>query len=272
MRRFQKKFWLGVLLFMAASLGALLAHRAWQPHLPAYAFVSGWVLFAFMLLLALFNVRKKLPFLPLGRSETWLQIHVYGGFFTVVLFLMHLNFRLPRGGFDAALAALFGVVTVSGVAGLFLSRQLPRRLQTRGGEVLFEKIPAIRHTLKAQAEKLALGNPAGSPIIAEFYVRELADFFAGPRNFWLHLQESRGPINRLLAELGDLRGNLAETEAKVLDELAQMARQKDGLDYHYALQTSLKLWLFVHLPFTYGLMLFTLWHIVLVYAYSGGAQ
>jgi len=272
MKRFQKQFWRGTLILVLASGAALLAHREWQPRLPNYAFISGWVLFGFMLLLTLFNVRKKLPFLPLGRSEQWLQLHIYGGFFTVVLFLIHLNFRVPRSGLDLTLTGLFTVVTLSGIVGLVLSRMVPRRLQTRGGEVLYEKIPAISHSLQAQAEALALGGPAGSPILADFYVRRLADFFAGPRNFWLHLQESRGPINQLLADLNDLRRLLNETDAKVLDQLVNLTRQKDGLDYHYALQSSLKLWLFVHLPFTYGLLLFTCWHIVLVYAYSGGAQ
>ena len=272
MKRFQKQFWLGTLVLVVASVAALLVHRDWHERLPAYAYISGWVLFGFMLLLALFNARKKLPFLPLGRSEQWLQLHIYGGFFTVVLFLIHLNFRLPRGGFEITLAVLFAIVTISGIVGLVLSRALPRRLQTRGGEVVFEKIPAIRHSLRQQAEKLALGGPGGSPIIAEFYVRRLAVFFAEPRNFWLHLQESRGPINRLLADLGDLRRLLSETDAAVLDQIATLTRQKDGLDYHNALQATLKLWLFVHLPFTYGLMLFTVWHIVLVYAFSGGAQ
>jgi len=272
MKRFQKQFWLGTLWLVLASAAALLGHRAGHLRLPNYAFISGWVLFGFMLLLTLFNARKKLPFLPLGRSEQWLQLHIYGGFFTVVLFLIHLNFRVPRGGLDLTLTVLFTVVTLSGIVGLVLSRTVPRRLHTRGGEVLYEKIPAIRHRLKLQAEKLALGGPAGSPILAEFHVRRLAGFFAGPRNFWPHLQESRGPINQLLEDLNDLRRLLSETDAKTLDQLADLTRQKDGLDYHQALQSSLKLWLFVHLPFTYGLMLFTFWHIVLVYAYSGGAQ
>ena len=55
--------------------------------LPDYAFLTGWVLLAGMLVLTFYNARKKLPFLPLGKSETWLQIHIYLGFFTVVLFL-----------------------------------------------------------------------------------------------------------------------------------------------------------------------------------------
>jgi hypothetical protein len=44
------------------------------------------------------------------------------------------------------------------------------------------------------------------------------------------------------------------------------------LDYHRALQLALKLWLFVHIPLTYGLLIFTALHIVLVFGFSGGAR
>jgi len=272
MRRFQQQFLTGLLLLLAAGAALLLAHQTWRQRLPDYAYLTGWALFGLLLLLTLFNARKKLPFLPLGNVETWLQIHIYGGFFSVLMFLIHLNFRAPQGWFDLTLAGLFAVVTISGLVGLMLSRALPKRLQTRGGEVLYEQIPAIRHGLKIQAETLALGTQTQSPAIAEFYARRIADFFDGPKNFWRHLLESRRPVNQRLAELNDLRRYLNAAEGVILDQLAQLVRQKDGLDYHQALQASLKLWLFVHLPFTYGLMLFTLLHIVLVFAFSGGAQ
>jgi hypothetical protein len=73
-------------------------------------------------------------------------------------------------------------------------------------------------------------------------------------------------------ELEDLRRYLNEQERATLEKLAQLVRQKDGLDYHHAVQTTLKLWLFVHVPLTYGLMIFSLMHIVLVFAFSGGAR
>ena len=189
-----------------------------------------------------------------------------------MLFLIHLNFRAPHGWFEITLAWLFALVSGSGVVGLFFSRVLPRRLATRGGEVIFEKIPALRHALKTEAENLALGADAKSPVIAEFYAKRLAPFFAGPKNFWLHLAESRRPLNALLAELDDLRRFANEAERATLEKLAALVRQKDGLDYHRALQLALKLWLFVHIPLTYGLMIFTLLHIVLVFGFSGGAR
>lgn len=271
MNRFRRQLFSGLFVLIVATLAALWLNQKYNA-LPNYAFLTGWVLLAGMFVLTIYNVRKKLPFLPLGRSETWLQIHIYLGFFTTLLFVIHLNFRLPHGWFEITLAWLFVLVSGSGMVGLFFSRVLPRRLATRGGEVIFEKIPALRHGLKAEAEALAIGADAKSPVIAELYAKRLVMFFSGPKNFWLHLVESRRPVGALIAELDDLRHFAAEADKPKIEKLTRLVRQKDGLDYHRALQLALRLWLFVHIPVTYGLMIFTVLHIVLVFGFSGGAR
>ena len=272
MTRFRRQLFAGMLSLGVASTVALMAHAQFSRILPNYAYLTGWLLFAVMVVLAAYNVRKKLPFLPLRNSEIWLQFHIYAGFFTVLLFLIHLNFRVPTGWFEGTLTWLYVLVTVSGIVGLWLSRLLPRRLTIRGGEVIYEKIPALRHALHQSAETLALGEGTRSPTIAEFYGRRLARFFVGPQSFWRHLLESRQPLNVVMVELEELRRYLNEHERATLEKLAQLVRQKDGLDYHHAVQTALKGWLFVHLPLTYSLMIFSLLHIVLVFAFSGGAR
>jgi hypothetical protein len=272
MNRFRRQFFIGLFALVAATVAALWAHRRFHHALPDYAFLTGWALFAAMFVLTFFNARKKLPFLPLGKTETWLQIHIYLGFFTVVLFLIHLNFRLPHGGFEITLAWLFALVSISGVVGLIFSRTLPRRLATRGGEAIFENIPALRHALKTEAENLALGPEAKSPFIGEFYTQRLAPYFAGPKNQWRHFTESRRALHALLAELDDLRRFANDSDREKIEKLAALMRQKDGLDYHRSLQLALKLWLFIHIPLTYGLIVFTLLHIVLVFGFSGGAR
>jgi hypothetical protein len=272
MKRFRRQFAFGLLTLLLASGAAFWLHIKFSRTLPDYAFLTGWILLAAMLGLTFFNARKKIPFLPVGKAETWLQIHIYLGFFTVVLFLIHLNFHAPRGGFEITLASLFILVSASGMVGLIFSRTLPRRLATRGGEVIFEKIPALRHATKTAAENLALGADAKSPFIAEFYARRLAPFFSAPKNFWLHLAESRRPVNALFAELEDLRRFANDIEREKIEKLAALVRQKDGLDYHRALQLALKLWLFVHIPVTYGLLIFTALHVILVFGFSGGAR
>ena len=76
---------------------------------------------------------------------------------------------------------------------------------------------------------------------------------------------------RIEARIADLDRFLAPEQRKVLGELAVMVAQKDGLDYQRSLQLSLKLWLFVHIPLTYSLLILTVLHVVLVFAFSGGA-
>ncbi len=274
MNSFTRQRWLGLSFLLIFSVATLAAYFRYGPEYPRLSYLSGGVLFLVMVILTLYNGRKKLPFLPLGTSEGWLQFHIYAGFFTVILFVVHIRFRWPTGTFETVLFVLYVLVTASGVAGLLVTRAVPKRLTTRGGEVLFERIPAIRRHLQEQAETLALKSlpEFHSPTIAEFYARYLEDFFDGPRNLSLHLVEVHRPLNVLQNRIADLNRYLNAQERETLDKIATLVRQKDGLDYHQALQTLVRGWLFVHIPLTYSLMIFSVMHIVLVYAFSGGAR
>ncbi|MDB6122383.1 MAG: hypothetical protein JWQ71_1376 [Pedosphaera sp.] len=274
MKSFRKQRWLKTILLLLISAAIVLVYLHYAPMFPRLSYLSGSLLFFVMIVLALYNGRKKLPFLPLGTSEGWLQFHIYAGFFTVILFLVHIRFRMPTGWFEAVLAWLYLLVTVSGIVGLFVSRSIPKRLTTRGGEVIFERIPAIRRGLQEKAETLALKSvpEVHSTTIADFYTRNLRDFFDGPRNLPWHLMEVRRPLNLLLNKISDLNRYLNKREREILSEISHLVRQKDGLDYHQSLQLLLKGWLFIHIPLTYSLLIFSLVHIVLVYAFSGGAH
>jgi len=272
MSRFSRQLTLGLSFLILATAGMVFLHRRYSEGWPAYAYLTGWGLFAVILFLSVYNGRKKLPFLPLGSSETWLQLHIYLGLLTAIIFLFHIRFHPPHGGFEGTLASLYLLVMVSGIFGLAVTRTFPRRLTARGGEVIYEKIPALRYRLREQAETIATGGENPSIALADFYALRLALFFAGPRNFAHHLMESRGPLNLLTGELEELRRYLGETEGRSLDQLLALVRQKDALDYHQALQRTLKLWLFIHLPLTWSLLIFSFVHIALVYAFSGGAK
>jgi len=268
----QRGFGFTVLLILAAEIVCL--DLAYARQMPGLSYLTGWALLGVILLLALYNGRKKLPFLPLLSSEEWLQFHIYAGLLTGVLFAVHVGYRIPTGWFQGVLAWLYLLVMASGVFGLFISRAIPKRLTTRGGEVLFERIPSIRRQFQQQAEQLALQSvgETKSGTVADFYLRELKPFFSGPRNCSSHWSEDGSPVNRLLTKISDVKRYLNEPERATLEKIAVLVRQKDGLDYHYAHQLLLRAWLFVHIPLTYSLLLFTAVHIVLVFAFSGGVQ
>ena len=242
-------------LVLADALGRLAFART--------ATWTGWSLYAICIFLALYNLRKKaLVVLGLGSSALWLQTHVYFGLFSIVLFLVHVGWRWPNGILEATLALVFTLVAGSGVLGLFLSRSFPSRLARRGQEVLFERIPRLRRQLADQASELVLASveTGGARTLPDFYAKQLARYFAGPRSFWLHLLGSNWPRRRLLADLQALERFLNKEELEALRRLDELVGLKDDLDFHYALQATLKRWLFVHIPLTYGLLAVGLVH------------
>ena len=54
-----------------------------------------------------------------------------------------------------------------------------------------------------------------------------------------------------------------------MDAIIRQVQRKDDLDYQYALQGALKLWLFVHIPLTYGLLVLAIFHGLAACAYGG---
>jgi len=274
MTLFPKQRSIGLIVFLLSSALVVWAHEKFAAAMPRFAYLSGWALFAVILALTFYNARKKISFLPLLTSQAWLQFHIYAGLLTAVLFCVHISYKMPAGWFQGTLAWLYVLVMLSGFFGLFTSRAIPKRLTTRGGEVLFERIPGIRRQLQERAEALALKSveEVKSATIADFYARELKPFFEGAQNVVPHWFEVRAPLNLVLNKITELKRYLNESERATMDEIATLVRQKDGLDYHYSLQLVLKLWLFVHIPLTYSLLLWTLAHIVIVFAFSGGAR
>ncbi len=237
------------------------------------AFMNGWVLFTGMVLLSVFNLRKKLNILPLIRVATWLQIHVYVGLICLLLFLLHTDFALPNGWFEIVLWALYMTMTTSGIVGIGLSRLLPHRISARGERVIFERIPVLRAQIARDVEDLAMSSvkETRASTIADFYTAELAPYLRRPRHLLGHLLGANRPERRLHVAIRELERYLDERGRQILEEIDALVSAKADLDYQYATQLTLKGWLFFHLPLNYGLMLFSIAHIVIVYAFATGA-
>ncbi len=269
---FAARRWLSLFILIGLSFVAIAVDRAYSSTLLRSQYLSGWVLLSAIIFLALYNVRKKLPFLPLGSSSVWLQVHLNIGWLTVVLFLLHIGFRAPNGALETTLALLYLAVAASGVLGLRISRRFAPRLARHGEEVIFERIPELRRRLREEAEALVVrsAGEGRSTTIADFYADRLLSFFSGPRNFWPHLLQSNRPLHTLQEESAGLRRYLNDQQRQYLDALIELVRLKDHLDHQHALQAMLKGWLIFHVPLTYCLLILALAHTVLVYAFSVG--
>lgn len=273
MRDLAARRWRNAGVLLAATLFTWVVYAGYAVFLRDTSFISGWALLCCIVALAAFNVRKKLPFLALGKASTWLQWHMYLGLWSMVLFAAHLAFHLPNGRLETILASLYVVIAGSGVVGAVLSRAFAATLTRQGESVIYERIPALRASLQTKAEELVLqAARANSETLTRFYSQKLMRFLAGPRNIPAHLIGSDRALHTLLSEINVMRPYMMDQELKILDQLTQIVRTKDLLDFQYARQGLLKLWLFVHMPLTVSLLIFGLVHLSVVYAFIGAVQ
>ncbi len=235
--------------------------------------VTGSLLLSMIALLALFNLRKRFSFLPIGSAASWLQIHVYVGYMVIFLFIAHAGWRWPGGTIAMILMLLFILVALSGVVGLMMSKMIPARLTARGVNVDFEQILALRRKVKLEAEQMAVESikRTSKSTIADFYADRLEIFFIRSHFFFLaHFLGSTRHIEPIQTQIHALRRYLDDDENAIMDRLASCIIEKDNLDFQYTWQWFLRAWLFVHIPLSLGLLVLGSFHGLLAYQFLGG--
>ena len=262
MRQLRARRTFAITLLIIVSIGYLWLDHALKTSFQPAAQISGTLLFCLLLVLTFFNGRKKMPFLPLLKATTWMQFHIYVGYFTIFLCAIHAGFKIPSGGLDITIAALFAAVSLSGLFGLIISRTMPSRLTVHGENLMFERIPGLRRTLRTEVEDLVVSSveSTGSSTIADFYEKHLADFFGRPQYCGAHLLGSKKPLHQMLEKIEGLNRYLDEDERAIMANIAERVRAKDNLDFQWYGQGILKLWLFVHIPLSFGLLIFAAMH------------
>ena len=107
--------------------------------------------------------------------------------------------------------------------------------------------------------------------IMDLYTNHLRDFFDGPRNVTAHLIGSQRPLKRLTEEIDTLSRYVDKQGQEKLEAIKILAVEKDQLDFAHVHFWLTKGWLFVHVPVTYALIVLSVLHILVVYAFSSGA-
>jgi hypothetical protein len=259
-------FWLA-----AVILWAVVTAFAWHTErsLGRPSVVTGYALFAVILALGFFKVRKRLLVLPLGTVRDWMLGHVVLGVLSVALYFQHAGHVWPEGRYEQAIAIVFYFVTISGIAGYVLQRILPHRLADLEGEVIYERIPAELDALRAQIEELILTavKELNSDTLGRYYTESLEWYFWRPRFFIGHLVGSGRSTSWIRGRISALRRYLNDGERAYLARIEELAMRKSTLDAHYALQSVLKFWLFIHVPAAALLVLLACWHLLVVNIY-----
>ena len=236
-----------------------------------HSYGTGYCLLVLLFLLTSLNWRKKIPSVSLGAVGGWMQCHIYLGLFAGILLAEHIHWRWPDGPVESCLFGLFVGVWGSGVFGLIWTRRLPPRLAKLREEYLYDQLPAARHQTAADAHALVTKLLRQSPTsaVGEFYAQSLLPFFHRPVS-WRHYVWCTSRIrNRLQNELSALSRYGSPEERIVHDQLSRLVDRRDDLNFHQVQQGRLKGWLFVHIAFTYPLLMLAVFHGVLAQAFQG---
>lgn len=235
-------------------------------------FTTGYMLLGAVLFLISLHWRKQMPSLPLGKVSHWLQYHIYVGYLTILLFGLHINFRPPTGILDTALFAVFVIVVVGGLYGLYITRTYPRQLRVLPEEAIYEQIPRLQREIVEQARNIVLSAAHDSSALVDHYKTHLAPFLEQRRGifYWLYPNSRRRRL--LMDQLRELPRFLSEPRRQDCATLQKLLGRKDDLDFQWALQSRLKVWLFVHIGFSYSLLILGLVHGLVMHAFAGGIR
>ncbi len=269
-------------LLLAGGGVAVVVWMAWLDRsLARSGHATGYALYTMVLFLAAYNLRKKLPSLPLGSSAGWMQAHLWTGMGSGMIFWWHLTAQHPAGGglswpsgwIEGLLAFLFLATFTSGLIGLYLTRTIPKQITRTGEPFIYERIPRLRAQVRneARATVLRAVHATGATTLADYYADRLHGFFARPRSLAYWWRPTSATRKRLFDELTAIDRLSTEGEHMAGERLFKLVRRKDDLDFHESRQGLLKLWVFAHVALTWGLILFGALHGLLAVAFRGGA-
>jgi hypothetical protein len=234
--------------------------------------IFGSVAFAIFVFGALLSLRKRVVLWRIGSVQSWLRAHIWLTLLTIPLVLLHSGFRLGAP-MTTLLMALYGVVMVSGIYGLFLQHQIPLIMQERlPTEIVYEQIPHIRSQLVRAAEKMCHSfksalpqkTAASAPSVDSESETALATFLE--EQVMPYLNARRGSRFRLgNSRYSDdtfrfVKLKVADGYRNRVEEIQTWCDQRRMLDLQARLHHWLHAWLFVHVPFSFLLLMLTAWH------------
>lgn len=243
----------------------------------------GIVAFLIFLFASALGVRKKRRLWRIGSVQSWLRAHIWLTILTIPLVLFHCGFELG-GMHTSILFWLYAIVMVSGFFGLAMQHFLPHIMMERlPREWVYEQIPNVRATtfeaaleftkqledaIKAQPAVATGGSTmtatdASPKIILEFLRGDLMPFLADTSAKRTRLAERRTSDEVLKL----LRVNVSDNYRPQVDEIKGWCDDHRLMAYQERLHHWLHGWLVFHVPFSFLLLVWTVWHIFITFTY-----
>lgn len=257
-----------------AWIGGLLGLWDWPP-LPSSGFgvlcgVVGGLIIAFEMALVF---RKALRGWRLGRTRTWMRLHIWLGLLCLPVILIHGGFGFG-GPLPATTMILFLAVIASGVWGLVMQQWLPQKmLADIPGESIASQIDRLGEYQADEARRVVTAlttvppeAESDEPVISGPLATEIEAF----RDEVLlpYLERGRWSRSPLTApaeaerRFARLREAVPPDARGALDALQGLADLRRRWDEQRSLHAWLHGWLLVHIPLSWAMFSLMILHAV----------
>jgi predicted membrane channel-forming protein YqfA (hemolysin III family) len=253
----RRVFWL---LLIATTASYLYGGSRWG----LFYGVAGWIL---ILLLASFGIRKRAYRSNFGTLEQWLQAHIYLGLLVVVILFFHAGGKF-HDRVAVATLLLLAIVVISGIVGALLYATVPRLLTEVESNLTADQISEQLNDLTKQMARIAEPrSPAFQRVFDELARETQPPFLAGWR-----LISSRMTRPGATERRSQLIAAVSKDEQDELRQMLVLSRQHQELLRRLVVQQRykniLEAWLYVHVPFTFALLIMSIVHITAVFYYG----
>jgi hypothetical protein len=294
-----RKWLIATMAIMGVAVVAYVPYSLRTPQGPRGGSVPGIVYgsvgFAFMLFAGLLGLRKRFPVWHVGRAQTWMRGHLWLGFLSFPLILLHGGFHFG-GPLTRALMWMFIFVFSSGILGAALQHFLPRLHTAQLPlETIYEQIDRVRGQLMEEAERVVEESCAAlEGDVSSATERQRAAAASAGASWDVTVasgmqvdEQASAELRRVLsteihpylekagmrsARMADpqvatalfrqLRVLLPVTLHPNIDDLENICEEKRQLDKQSRFHKILHGWLLVHVPLSYALILLGAWHAI----------
>lgn len=245
-------------------------------------YFDGWILATGMTFQLYFHFGQKFVKMAPKTLTALRRRHVLTGWVLIAIFFSHTQLSLPDTTIEWVLWVEFLLISISGIVGTYLAWLAPSRMGP-GDQMNISQFPQRIAELKRDAQNAAKAVDKG-PLaemlpraphqdwINDLYDNRLRKFFSGPKPRIGHLAGSRKLVRQLVGEIDMLERYMDESSRERLRKIRELVIEKDRLDYVYTNLRATRLWLLMHVPVTYTLIVMAIFHILVVYSYSSGAH
>jgi hypothetical protein len=233
--------------------------------------------YGLMLYAALLGLRKKVPVWRIGRAQTWMRGHLWMGFLSLPLILLHCAFTW-KGSLASLLMVLLFITVGTGIMGAALQHFVPV-FMTRSVplETIYDEIPHVRRQLRDEADILAASisgtgetehsvpteiDPETRARFAAVYTKTILPVLQRPgRTRNGSISEELGPV------FDSLRKLLPINAHPILKDLESICEEDDQLERQKRIHFWLHGWLLIHVPLSIALLVLGAVHAVMALRY-----